>query len=228
MAAMLSAVDDAVGSILAELERQGVLANTCCFFTSDNGPSRETRNWLDGRRDPYYGGTAGSLKGHKFSLFEGGIRVPGILSWPGQIPAGQVIDEPCASMDVFPTLLRLAGGDLTPFELDGVDLWPLVTTGSTQLHDTLCWEMNQQTAIRRGRWKLVLNGQLVEGSPPPDAVFLADLDADPGEHRNLLDAHPQIAAELRAEAKQWRAGIETRWDNEWLPAQRGVTSPQRQ
>jgi hypothetical protein len=59
-------------------------------------------------------------------------------------------------------------------------------------------------------------------------VFLADLDADPGEHRNLLDAHPQIAAELRAEAKQWRAGIETRWDNEWLPAQRGVTSPQRQ
>ncbi len=82
MAAMISAVDDSVGDIMAELERLGVAQNTFSFFMADNGPSRESRNWLDGTLDPYYGGTAGKLKGHKFSLYEGGIRVPGIMHWP--------------------------------------------------------------------------------------------------------------------------------------------------
>ena len=86
MAAMLSAVDDGIGDILDELERQGILEDTCIFFQSDNGPSKESRNWMDGREDPYYGGTAGKLKGHKFSLFEGGIRIPAIISWPGENP----------------------------------------------------------------------------------------------------------------------------------------------
>ena len=122
MAAMLSAVDDGIGAILDEVERQGLAENTCTFFTSDNGPSRESRNWLDGTLDPYYGGTTGGLKGHKFSLFEGGIRVPGILHWPGQIPAGQVLDAPCASMDILPTFLSAAGGDLSAYEIDGQSL----------------------------------------------------------------------------------------------------------
>ena len=110
MAAMLAAVDDGVGEIMGELEALGLAADTCTFFTSDNGPSRETRNWLDGRQDPYYGGTAGGLKGHKFSLYEGGIRMPGIMHWPEGIDGGRVIDEPAASMDIFPTLLTAAGG----------------------------------------------------------------------------------------------------------------------
>ena len=94
MAAMLSAVDDSVGEIFAELERLGLAENTFSYFQSDNGPSRETRNWLDGTQDPYYGGTAGKLKGHKFSLYEGGIRSPGIMhNGPQQIPTGQVISE---------------------------------------------------------------------------------------------------------------------------------------
>ncbi|MEG1891983.1 MAG: sulfatase-like hydrolase/transferase, partial [Clostridia bacterium] len=96
MAAMISAVDDGMGEIRAELERQGLLENTLIYFQSDNGPSRESRNWLDGREDPYYGGTSGHFTGHKFSLFEGGVRIPAMVSWPAQIPAGQVIDSPCA------------------------------------------------------------------------------------------------------------------------------------
>jgi arylsulfatase A-like enzyme len=94
MAAMIAAVDDGIGRIMDDLGKLGVAVNTCTLFTSDNGPSRESRNWLDGTLDPYYGGTTGLLKGHKFSLYEGGVRVPGILHWPSRIPGGQVLDAP--------------------------------------------------------------------------------------------------------------------------------------
>ena len=217
MAAMLSAVDDAVGRIVAELQRQGILEDTCIFFQSDNGPSRETRNWLDGRQDPYYGGTAGALRGHKFSLYDGGIRVPGIFSWPGRLPGGRVLDEVGVAMDVFPTFLRAAGGDPAAYALDGSDLLPLLLDGAHSPHADapVFWEMGKQTAVRQGRWKLVLNGQQVEGADPEDAVHLADLDADMGERRNLREAHPDVVARLRADAEAWRAGIETRWASEW-------------
>jgi arylsulfatase A-like enzyme len=224
MAAMLSAVDDGVGAIVAELQRQRIYENTCIFFMSDNGPSRETRNWLDGRQDPYYGGTTGKLKGHKFSLYEGGIRVPGIFYWPAGIPAGQVIDQPAAAMDVFPTLLKAAGGDPAGYELDGTDILPIMTAEEAALQRDLCWEMNKQTAVRRGPWKLVLNGQLVEGAPAEDEVHLSNLEEDMGERVNLKDRHPQIAAELKAAAEGWRARIETRWETEWKPAVSGTTT----
>jgi arylsulfatase A-like enzyme len=217
MAAMLSAVDDAVGRVAAELERQGVLADTCIFFQSDNGPSRESRNWLDGRRDPYYGGSAGALRGHKFSLFEGGIRVPGLLSWPARIPSGQVLHDAGAAIDVFPTLLRAAGGEPGAFEGDGADILPWVTGAAPAPRRDLFWEMGRQTAMRRGPWKLVLNGQLVEGAPPEDAVHLALVTEDPGERRNLAGAEPALAAEMREAAEAWRARIERRWAGEWEP-----------
>jgi len=84
--------------------------------------------------------------------------------------------------------------------------------------------MNRQTAVRRGKWKLVLDGQLVEGAPPEDCVHLADLDTDLGERRNLADQHPALVAELGAAAETWRAGIESRWEQQWLP-NAGLTSP---
>lgn len=223
MAAMLSAMDDGVGAILAEVERQGALENTCVFFQSDNGPSRETRNWMDGRRDPYYGGTAGKLKGHKFSLYEGGIRVPALMSWPERIPAGQIISEPGVAMDIFPTCLRAAGGDVAAYELDGLDIMPTVTQGAPSPHEEIFWEMDDQTAVRRGRWKLVLKGRLVEGAPPEDKTHLADLATDMGERHNLQAQQPALTAELTALAEAWRAGIEARWQNEWLPRSQGVT-----
>jgi arylsulfatase A-like enzyme len=224
MAAMLSAMDDGVGEICAELERAGVLEDTAIFFMSDNGPSRETRNWLDGCQDPYYGGTTGRLKGHKFSLYEGGIRVPGIMSWPARIPPGQVIDDPAAAMDVFPTLLKAAGGDPSAYELDGLDLLPMLADGATLPQRDVFWEMGQQTAVRRGPWKLVLKGQLVEGTPPEDDVHLANLDQDLGERHNLQDRYPDLTAELTGAAQAWRAGIEARWQQEWLPAIQGTTT----
>lgn len=224
MAAMLSAVDDGVGAIMDELERQGILERTCIFFQSDNGPSRETRNWLDGREDPYYGGTTGKLKGHKFSLYEGGIRVPAIMSWPEGIPAGQVISQPAAAMDIFPTFLKLAGGDPDRFELDGRDILPMVTEGAPSPHEYIFWEMERQTAVRSGPWKLVLNGQLVEGAPPTDDVHLSNLETDMGERVNLKDEYPQLTERLRARAEAWRAGIERRWREEWLPRMRGTTT----
>jgi arylsulfatase A-like enzyme len=222
MCAMISAVDDAVGAVLAELERQGILDNTCLYYQADNGPSREARNWLDGTQDPYYGGTAGKLKGHKFSLYDGGIRSPGIMTWPARIPAGQELDGVGAAMDVFPTFLEAAGGNPADYEVDGLDVLPMVAGGAPSPHGDVFWEMGQQTAVRRGRWKLVLKGQLVEGAPPEDDVFLADLDADMGERTNLKDAHPDVVADLRAAAEQWRAGIEARWDRAWRPRMNGV------
>ena len=223
MAAMLSAVDDSVGEILNELERQGILDNTFTYFQSDNGPSREIRNWLDGTPDPYYGGSAGKLKGHKFSLYEGGIRSPGIMSWPDKITAEQVIDQPGAAMDVFPTFLSAAGGDLDDYQLDGKNAMPMLTEGRPSPHDFIFWEMNQQTAVRRGKWKLVLNGQLVEGAPTEDDVHLADLETDMGETDNWKDRHPELTAELTQLAQTWRQGIEDRWQNEWLPTATGTT-----
>jgi arylsulfatase A-like enzyme len=218
MCAMISAVDDAVGAVMDELERQGITDDTCLYYQSDNGPSRESRNWLDGTPDPYYGGSAGGLKGHKFSLYEGGIRSPGILTWPARIPAGQVLDGVGAAMDVFPTFLKAAGGDPAAFPLDGLDVLPMVVDGAPSPHHQIFWEMGAQTAIRQGRWKLVLKGQLVEGAPPEDEVFLADLESDMGERRNLAPDQPARVAELRRAAETWRQGVEQGWAQRVPPA----------
>ncbi|MBT3376245.1 MAG: sulfatase-like hydrolase/transferase [Lentisphaerae bacterium] len=224
MAAMISAVDDGVGEIMAEVERLGLGDSTCAFFTADNGPSRESRNWLDGNQDPYYGGTTGKLKGHKFSLYEGGIRVPGIMHWPGTIPGGQVLSEPCASMDVFPTILSAAGGDASGYELNGTSLLPYVADGTPPAERDIYWEMNKQTAVRRGPWKLVLNGQLVEGAPAEDAVHLANLQDDMGEVTNLASGHPELVDELTACATAWRDVLEKRWRNEFTAEESGTVT----
>jgi len=223
MAAMLSAVDDGVGEIRAELERQGILEDTVIYYQSDNGPSRETRNWLDGTQDPYYGGTAGKLKGHKFSLYEGGIRIPALLSWPGHIPSEQVIDEVGAAMDIFPTFLKLAGIAVDDYEVDGSEIWQMVTERGPSPHTDVYWELEGQTAVRRGPWKLVMHGQLVEGAPSEDEVHLANLDDDMGERHNLAAQEPELTAELREAAQRWRANIEARWTEQYLPHMNGTT-----
>lgn len=223
MCAMISAVDDGVGQIVDELKRNHLLENTIIYYQSDNGPSRETRNYMDGTQDPYYGGSTGGFKGHKFSLFEGGIRVPGILSWPAGIPEQQVLEQPVAAMDIFPTLLQLAGGDCREYSLDGKDLNHLLTQGGPSPHECIFWEMDKQTAVRKGNYKLVLNGYLVEGEPAPEPVFLSDLANDPAEKVNLIESHPEIAAELTREAENWREEIEKTWAQQFEKHYSGLT-----
>lgn len=223
MCAMISAVDDGVGQIVDELKRNHLLENTIIYYQSDNGPSRETRNYMDGTQDPYYGGSTGGFKGHKFSLFEGGIRVPGILSWPAGIPKQQVLEQPVAAMDLFPTLLQFAGGDCREYSLDGKDLNHLLTQGGPSPHECIFWEMDKQTAVRKGNYKLVLNGYLVEGEPAPDPVFLSDLANDPAEKVNLIESHPEIATELTREAENWREEIEKTWAQQFEKRYSGLT-----
>lgn len=217
MAAMISAVDDGVGDIVDELKRQGIYENTCIFYQSDNGPSRESRNWMDGREDPYYGGLPGGLKGHKYSLFEGGIRVPGIFSYPGKVPGNQVIHEPCGAMDIFPTLLKEAGGNPGDYELDGRDIMEVMTQGASSPHREIFWEMEEQTAVRRGDYKLVLNGVLEEGEGIQDSVFLSDLSKDPSESRNLAEELPELTRELTEQALAWRNQLEENWQINFAP-----------
>ncbi|TMC71926.1 MAG: sulfatase [Chloroflexi bacterium] len=225
MAAMLAALDDGVGEVVETLRRVDRFEDTFVFFQSDNGPSREIANWLDGRTDPYYGGGC-TLKGHKFSLYEGGIRSPALACWPTRIPAGQTIAEVGIAMDMFPTVVRAAGGDPRAYELDGREVLAMLADRAASPHDDIFWEMGRQTAVRRGRWKLVLHGQLVEGAPPDDDVFLADLESDPGERVNLREKQPELVAELREAGTSWRQSIEDRWEKEWRPllAEVGTTS----
>ena len=226
MAAMISAVDDGIGDISVELKRQGIFENTIIYYQSDNGPSRESRNWLDGSSDPYYGGSSGIFKGHKFSLFDGGIRVPGIFCYPDKVNAGQVIDIPVASMDIFPTVLSAAGGSLEDYEIDGVDIMPVMNGEKNYPHDMLFWEMEKQTAVRKGDYKLVLNGQLVEQYTKKEAVnpvFLSNLANDPSEKINLADKMPELTEELTNAAKKWRSEIENTWEKKFVHRYNNLT-----
>lgn len=228
MAAMIAAVDDGVGAIVDTLKKHGLYEDTVIFFSADNGPSTESRNWLDGTEDLYYGGSAGIFRGHKGSLFDGGIREPAILACPGRLEGGRVVGEPYAMMDIFPTFLRLAGiepdrigangckeeggkadgSKLEGSKVDGMDIMPFLTGAAPAPQDrTLFWEYNDQLAARSGTWKLVLNGKLDFSRESPDAVHLSDLAADPGERTNLAEAHPELVSRLSAEARAWAAGL---------------------
>jgi arylsulfatase A-like enzyme len=214
MAAMIACVDDGVGEIVSRLESLGLRDNTCLFFSSDNGPSRESRNWLDGTPDHYYGGTTGGLRGHKGSLFEGGIREPALLSWPAGLDRGSPEPHVCrevgAMMDVMPTVLALAGVDPAPYDLDGANVLSMIADGAPTPHERLFWEYGKQTAVRQGDYKLVLSGYEVEaGEPQPP--HLANLAEDRAEQHNRYDDEPSIAEELAQAATAWREQVEAKW-----------------
>jgi arylsulfatase A-like enzyme len=207
-AAMLAAVDDGVGAIRAALAASGRLENTLLLFTSDNGATTEKRAGLNQQF-----ATAGDntpFKGFKFSLFDGGVHVPGFIHWPAGLPRPAENREPAMSMDFLPTALA-AAGIRQPEGLDGASLLPVLREGAKSPHNAIFWTQFGQTAVRRGDWKLVLNGRLydrrAEGGQPlegEEAAWLSNLAEDPGETRNLRRAHPNLADELSTLAAQWR------------------------
>lgn len=200
--AMVAAMDDGIGEIIQTLDGQGLRESTLVFFFSDNGATIEDRAGEGGRNTPY--------RGYKFSLFEGGIRMPAMASWPGILPAGKVRDAMCAGFDLFPALVKLCGAEMPPGRtLDGRDLWPLLVDGARSPHESLFWKRYDQVAVRRGDWKLVKNPMLALGEENrlEDTVFLANLAEDPAEQRNLASEHPEVVAELEALIAEWEAEL---------------------
>ncbi|MBO0991526.1 sulfatase-like hydrolase/transferase [Bacillus sp. SD088] len=207
MAAMISAVDDGVGEIVNALKRLGKYEDTMIFFSSDNGPSAEVRNWLDGTEDKYYGGSAGIFRGHKGSLFDGGTREPAILSCPSLIPGGQVSDEIGVMMDILPTFMSFADISFENEAIDGDSIVEMITKNGKSPHDQVFWEYNDQLAVRQGKWKLVLNGKLDFDKAIEDTVHLSNLEEDPSERTNLAAQHPELVEQMTTDLHEWYESV---------------------
>ena len=213
-AAMVSAVDDGVGMVREELRRLGLLDNTCIIFAGDNGATTEPRAGLDGK--PATAGRNAPYRGYKFSLFDGGIHVPGIISWPDRVPSGITSPEVVMTMDVLPTVCNSAGVKLPrDYVIDGRDILPVAAAGAKSPHEAVFWMQGGQLAVRKGKWKLVINGFTAENWPEgrkplegDDAMFLSDLEKDPAESTNLRRAHPNVLDELATMAQKWKGEME--------------------
>jgi arylsulfatase len=190
-AAMISRMDAAVGTVVDELKKHGLQDNTLVIFTSDNGPAWERLGGTDSK----FFNSAGPLRSHKGSAYEGGIREPFIACWPGKIPGGRISDYIGGFQDVLPTLCDLAHVD-KPTNIDGISITPtLFNTGDQPQHQYLYWEFsgyNQQQAVREGKWKIIRSGVDI-GNPPYE---LYDLSTDIGEKHNVAAEHPDVVARL--------------------------------
>ncbi len=190
-AAFLSACDERIGSLLKRVDELQLREQTIVVFQSDNGHSRE-------ERAHFGGGSAGRYRGAKFSLLEGGIRLPGIISWPGQIPAGEVRDQVVHSCDWLPTLAELCQVPLPKTRLDGRTLVPVLKSSTAPSpHDALHWLVGggkePQWAVRQGDWKLIGNLQSSaddELAAEDRQRFLSNLAIDPSERSNLARQYP--------------------------------------
>ncbi|MBK7642526.1 MAG: arylsulfatase [Planctomycetes bacterium] len=190
-AAMITRLDHDVGVLLAELDKLGLAEDTLFVFTSDNGPT-----YAGGVDAKFFDSTAG-LRGLKGELYEGGIREPLIVRWPGHTQAGRVENTPCAGWDLMPTLAAACGAHV-PEGLDGVNLVPLFEGGAPPPRDFLYWEtadMGGWQAVRMGDWKAVRRN-LKKNIPGPIEVY--DLAQDPDEMRDVSMQHPDIAKRARA------------------------------
>lgn len=202
--AMVAAVDDVIGGILDQLKQLGIDDNTVVFFQADNGATREER--ASSKSLPYSGGSNGRYRGWKLGLFDGGMHVPAILRAPG-IAAGQVSERPMMSMDLLPTFTAMAGGHSID-GIDGQNLVPILK-GEKQPHQSMFWNHDKQRAMRAGDWKLILNPPNFPGDPVTDSVWLSNLEADPGEQKNLANTEPARVKEMTEAIRNWekRTGL---------------------
>jgi arylsulfatase A-like enzyme len=204
-------IDWSVGEILAAMKKHGLDDNTLVMFSCDNGP------WLS------YGNHAGSADGlreGKMTTFEGGVREPFIARWPGKIPAGSVCREPAMTIDILPTLAKLAGAALPKNKIDGLDIWPLISAkaDAKSPHEAYYFYWNRELqAVRSGKWKLHFphSYRALTGKPGMDGkaagytdaktdLALFDLEKDAGEMTNVADKHPDVVKQLQALADKAR------------------------
>ncbi len=204
-AAMVSAMDEAVGHVLKTLEQQALTRDTVVVFFSDNGG-----------RSPW--GNNGGLRGSKGMLYEGGIREPLIVRWPGRVRAGSRSGEPVIGIDLYPTLMEVAGVKRDPeLLLDGVSLWPCLRGGALPEREGLFWHFpvylegylkehgpwrtTPVGAIRRGPWKLL---EFFEDN----RLELYNLESDPSESTNLALSHAARASDLLGRLHAWRKRVQ--------------------
>ncbi|WP_231739964.1 sulfatase family protein [Thalassoglobus polymorphus] len=204
-------IDWSVGQILERLKQHGIDENTLVIFTSDNGP------WMS------YGNHAGSakpLREGKGTAWEGGVRVPCIMRWPGKIPAGTTCNELAATIDLFPTIAKLINGKLPAHAIDGKDIWPLMSgeKGATTPHEYYCYYWgNELQCIRSGDWKLHFPHRYrsLTGEPGNDGLpngysqektglALYNLSDDIGEKNDVKEQHPEVVAKLKEYANAAR------------------------
>ncbi|MBI2827006.1 MAG: sulfatase [Planctomycetia bacterium] len=199
-AAMLSAMDDGVGQVIGKLTDAKLADNTLVFFVSDNGGPPQGNS---SRNDPLHGAKGG--------VYEGGIRVPYVVRWPGHIPAGVTYDRPVFTLDILPTALAAAGVDAQQAAtsagrpLDGVNLLPYLEGKDRQPpHEALFWRFGQAHAVRKGNLKLL--------RMPGGGDELYDLAADISESKDLAKDRPEAVADLQKTYDAWNAQLaEPRW-----------------
>ena len=189
---MVEVMDEGIGKIVETVRRLGLERKTFIFFCSDNGATRN--------------GSNGALAGYKGSLWEGGHRVPAVAYWPGRIKPGTVTSQITLGMDMFPTMISIAGAKLPAgLNLDGVDLLGMLLEDRKLPERTLFWRYRKERAVRKGPWKLLVQG---------DNVKLYNLDEDLGEKKNLAGAKPEMVKMLQDELTSWEqevsAGVELR------------------
>ncbi len=179
-------IDWGVGEILAALKKEKLDRRTLVIFTSDNGP------WLDLNQ---HGGSAGLLRGGKGSTYEGGVRVPFVAKWPGQLPPGRVSAGIASTMDIYATLISLAGGKIpTDRVVDGRDIFPMLQGKSGSPHDRFFYYLARTVqAVREGKWKL-----RVTKAQGKEVTELFDLDADPSERFDLASSFQEEVLRLKS------------------------------
>lgn len=211
---VMQEIDWSVGEVLKTLDRLKLAENTLVIFTSDNGP------WL------LYGnhaGSAGPLREGKATEFEGGVRVPCIMRWPGKIPAGSECHELALHMDIFPTIAKLTGAkDPVARQIDGKNIWPLMRgeKNAQTPHEVFYYYWVQQLhAVRSGDWKLHLPHDYPKPTPPggdalpgkyttlKTGLELYNLREDQGESRNVAAQHPEIVLRLLQHVENARADL---------------------
>lgn len=196
-------LDWSLGQVLETLRKEKLDENTLVFLSSDNGP------WLIWDEQ---GGSAGLLREGKGSTWDGGQRVPGIAWWPGHIKAGQVEGSLASSMDLFPTFIKLAGGEVPKDRIiDGVDMSPLLFGKGKGNRDMILYYRDVDVyAVRLRQYKAHFTTKSGYGKDPAvkhEIPELYDLGADPGEHYNIADKHPEVIAEIRKRLAEHEASV---------------------